>query len=372
MEENNIFPARIWDRSDRSVLPFMGHLESQQTVPPLAENALASRETTEALLNRFDRYIHKLSWRAAQSYGLHAEDREDIMQDIRLRLLRMPADSRSSDPLIYTHIKHGVNKAVRHLKSRGATPGKSFWKHGTTLDYESAVTNRDPAEIIGPPLDKLKCAESDEANVVARITLRKAAETVLTGQQRLVMSLSDDGYSDSEIASRLSLERVYLVSKLRQSAINKLRKYFEDPATAHAEQERRTKAKTPRTWKVLQPDLIKTCRSCGHTGPAGLGFVKDEKSKGGYANICQVCKTERRKRRAEATRPAKATKRVRYKGVSERDNKFEANIYIAQHGKVKYIGTFPTAEEAALAYNEEALKLYGEHAVLNDIPLQAE
>ena len=50
-----------------------------------------------------------------------------------------------------------------------------------------------------------------------------------------------------------------------------------------------------------------------------------------------------------------------YKGVSKKRSKFLANI-----GKpVQYLGSFATAEEAARAYNEAALEMYGEFARFN-------
>ena len=52
-----------------------------------------------------------------------------------------------------------------------------------------------------------------------------------------------------------------------------------------------------------------------------------------------------------------------YKGVSfyKRINKYRAYL------KCKHIGLFDTAEEAAKAYNDAALKAYGEYAYLNII-----
>lgn len=52
-----------------------------------------------------------------------------------------------------------------------------------------------------------------------------------------------------------------------------------------------------------------------------------------------------------------------YKGVSKRSDSYVAQI--KNKGKVKYIGSFGSAEDAARAYDKEAKKTYGEFAYLN-------
>lgn len=57
------------------------------------------------------------------------------------------------------------------------------------------------------------------------------------------------------------------------------------------------------------------------------------------------------------------TKRREFKCVSKRGSKWYA--YITFEGKRTHIGAFATAEEAAKAYDAEAIKLFGEFAQLN-------
>ncbi len=55
-----------------------------------------------------------------------------------------------------------------------------------------------------------------------------------------------------------------------------------------------------------------------------------------------------------------------YKGVYKMSDKcFVAHISI--NTKKKHIGCYKTIEEAALAYNKEAIKLFGEDTFLNKV-----
>lgn len=58
-------------------------------------------------------------------------------------------------------------------------------------------------------------------------------------------------------------------------------------------------------------------------------------------------------------------RKPKYKGVEKRGNKYAS--YIGKGGKLTYLGIFDTQEEAALAYNEKAIELFGEFACLNEI-----
>ncbi|WP_060210534.1 HNH endonuclease [Sporosarcina koreensis] len=57
-----------------------------------------------------------------------------------------------------------------------------------------------------------------------------------------------------------------------------------------------------------------------------------------------------------------------FKGVSRSGERWRSRIYV--DGKEKSLGVFDCKIEAALAYNESAKKLYGDHAFLNKIELE--
>lgn len=55
----------------------------------------------------------------------------------------------------------------------------------------------------------------------------------------------------------------------------------------------------------------------------------------------------------------------RHKGVSYRTDSGTWRAYITKDGKRRYLGTFASEDDAARAYNNEAERLFGEHAKLN-------
>ncbi len=69
--------------------------------------------------------------------------------------------------------------------------------------------------------------------------------------------------------------------------------------------------------------------------------------------------------RSIASRKRKTSSKAGYTGVYKENNRYRAVISINR--KSVHIGMFPTAEEAALAYNKMSRKLYGEEGKLNVI-----
>lgn len=55
----------------------------------------------------------------------------------------------------------------------------------------------------------------------------------------------------------------------------------------------------------------------------------------------------------------------RHKGVSYRSDTGTWRAYITMDGVRRYLGNFASEDDAALAYNNEAARLFGEYAKLN-------
>lgn len=65
----------------------------------------------------------------------------------------------------------------------------------------------------------------------------------------------------------------------------------------------------------------------------------------------------------QANRRGAKNSSSKYKGVSKKRNKWQAQIMI--NGKPKNLGTFLTEEDAAKAYDQAALELHGDYSNLN-------
>lgn len=69
-----------------------------------------------------------------------------------------------------------------------------------------------------------------------------------------------------------------------------------------------------------------------------------------------------------ANRPRPANASSIYRGVSRSTNpKLPWRAALGYRGARYYLGNHATEREAALAYNEAALRIIGEHAVINEI-----
>lgn len=69
-----------------------------------------------------------------------------------------------------------------------------------------------------------------------------------------------------------------------------------------------------------------------------------------------------------ASRPKKPGSVSQYRGVSVTNNpKRPFRAALRYKGRYYYLGSHPTEREAAAAYNEGALRIVGDYAVINDL-----
>jgi len=101
----------------------------------------------------------------------------------------------------------------------------------------------------------------------------------------------------------------------------------------------------------------------------GDGKKVDHKNRNGLDNrrrnlrVCTDSQNQANRRRSRNNNSG-------FKGVSfhRASGKYQAKIKVA--GRMRWLGLFADPADAALAYNEAALKYHGEFARLNDIPLE--
>lgn len=71
-----------------------------------------------------------------------------------------------------------------------------------------------------------------------------------------------------------------------------------------------------------------------------------------------------------SNRPAHSNNKCGYKGVYYDSEKRRFRAHIKHNGTQYHLGRFVTPEDAAHAYNLAALRLHGDFARLNDIPME--
>lgn len=184
--------------------------------------------TDELLLEHWEGFIGYISSVASRTYKLSEEDREDILADIKLRLLGIPADKRMFEGYTKIVINNAVRDGIKSIVSHGATPGNN-WKgyRFSTLDFHTAApTNHnrsgdepseDEMDRVVPPFMGL------ESILVDRFTLVKAIKTLKPNQKRVVELYYGEDLSALVVAHRMGMseENVRLLIK---KAIRKLNK----------------------------------------------------------------------------------------------------------------------------------------------------
>lgn len=78
----------------------------------------------------------------------------------------------------------------------------------------------------------------------------------------------------------------------------------------------------------------------------------------------RICLPSQNKKNSQKSPKARISK---YKGVTKRYHRWEASI--KTDGKTLHLGYFDTEDEAAMAYNKAAIRLFGEYANPNKINL---
>lgn len=119
---------------------------------------------------------------------------------------------------------------------------------------------------------------------------------------------------------------------------------------------------------------VNKCIDCGYIyyTPKEKKIIKDElRNKKRIEKIQR--RNEKRKIRTTIYKHRKNRHSSFYKGVyvskQKRNQSISTSIrsFINNNGKLLYLGTFKTENEAATAYNKKAIELYGENAILNEI-----
>lgn len=96
--------------------------------------------------------------------------------------------------------------------------------------------------------------------------------------------------------------------------------------------------------------------------PQFVDHINNDRSDNRIENLREATNKENNRNRGKVVRTSS-----KYKGVSWRKDRCKWSAKIKMNGKSKSLGCYFSEESAALAYNREAVKMFGEFAKLNII-----
>jgi len=96
-----------------------------------------------------------------------------------------------------------------------------------------------------------------------------------------------------------------------------------------------------------------------------VSHIDETRTNNCISNLCYETRSENRRRPLCRMRTSNAhpLSKTGYRGVSRQSNGYQASL--GDMGKLIYLGYFPTAREAALAFDTMAIKLRGNYAITN-------
>ena len=141
--------------------------------------------TDEMLLAHWSKLIRHVTYKVVNTYKMSEADREDIVADIQLRLLKMPQAHRVLSSHCKMVINTGVRESIMTTMCNGATP-RALWRDYSTLDYSSAAPGPQDGEESPEDVDRLFTPESPEASLVDNIALETAIGLLSKDEQAAV------------------------------------------------------------------------------------------------------------------------------------------------------------------------------------------
>ena len=180
--------------------------------------------TDEELIDQWQGMIRKVASTITRCYRLSAEDREDLVSCVYLKLLRMPESKR---PFI-GYVKRTIDNAARSSlsKLRAAGGGGLGAEDKYTMGFAEAAPKssaKDPDDDDGAAIDRITEPDStSEDRLVLRMTLESAI-TQLSPREQEVIRMHLDGLSGVDIAQVFGVN-VATVSMILSRAVKRLRR----------------------------------------------------------------------------------------------------------------------------------------------------
>ena len=175
----------------------------------------------EEFLMLWQKLVFHVAKTACRTYSLPFEDIEDIEQDIRIRLLKLPNDRRVQDGYVRVVINNALRESIRKCIAKGDAP--AHWRDFKTIDFETAAPGNDPDYDGSALIDAIiPVPESPEEFLTTKAFLEQALETLAPELRSAVSAYYLEDLTLEQVAERHKVTRETIRNRIK-AALGKLR-----------------------------------------------------------------------------------------------------------------------------------------------------
>ena len=261
---------------------------------------------------------------------------------------------------------------TEHFTNPGSRAASAQLRDG---DYPSPISIRRRPSM--SDAERKRRSDAQKGKVPSEETRRKISEAN-SGEKNANYGVPMSDETKDKISKSNKGKKRTEEQKMRQSIASKQRRHTEETklkmsnsgkGRRHSEETRKKMSESKKNMSEETKQKISDWHKGKHHSDETKAKMSEDR-KGEKAWMWNKNHSEETKKKMSLTKAGKKNKgaKSKYIGVSYygQTNKWKARIYHYPEGGI-HIGYFKTEEDAAKAYNEKAIELFGDEAILNII-----